>query len=77
MNISILDALREISPQPIQPQRVILEDGLYSISDAVFSTSLAKAGVHEDTISWRLLEDVSLREAVIKMYEFGTIKLDI
>lgn len=74
MNISILDALREISPQPIQPQRVMQESGLNSISDAVFSVYLAKAGVPEDTISWRLLEDVSLRSDVIEMYKKGNIK---
>jgi len=77
MNISILDALQEINPQPIQPQRVILEDGMDSVSDGVFSVSLAKAGVPEETIKWRLLEDVNLREEVISMYENNNINTSV
>jgi hypothetical protein len=75
--MNILDALEAITYKPIQPQMVMQESGLNSISDAVFSVSLFKEGVTEDVIAWRLLEDVSLRESVIKMYESGTVKLDI
>ena len=75
--MNILDALEAITDKQIQQHRKILNDGLYSISDQVFSVSLFKEGVTEDVIAWRLLEDVSLREAVIAMYKSGKIQLDI
>ena len=75
--MDILDALQEINPQPIEPPRVTVEDGMDSISDGVFSAYLAKAGVPEETIEWRLLEDVNLREEVISMYENNNINTNV
>jgi hypothetical protein len=67
--MSILDALNKLIPT--EPDRSAQSDGLLSISDAVFSTALYRAGVDQETIEWRMKEDVGLRADVIKMYERG------
>lgn len=55
-------------------KRATMRDGMLSIHDAVFTDSLRRAGVSEETIKWRLLEDVSTRGDVIEMYEREAIK---
>ncbi len=72
--MNILDALRAINEEAIQGQRVALKDGMLSISDAVFTDSLRRLGVSEETIEWRLLEDVKTRGDVIEMYGREEIK---
>ena len=55
-------------------KREIMPDGMLSIHDAVFTDSLRRAGVSEETIKWRLLEDISTRGDVIEMYDREAIK---
>jgi hypothetical protein len=69
--MNILDALNKLIPT--EPERSIQSDGFLSMSDAVFSTALYRAGVDQETIDWRMKDDVGLRADVIKMYE-GRIK---
>jgi hypothetical protein len=67
--MSILDALNKLIPT--EAERSIQADGFLSISDAVFSTALYRAGVDQETIDWRMEEDVGLRADVIEMYQRG------
>jgi hypothetical protein len=66
---NILDALKSLIPT--EPERSIQSDGFLSMSDAVFSTALYRAGVDQETIDWRMKEDVGLRADVISMYQRG------
>jgi hypothetical protein len=67
--MSILDALKSLIPT--EPERSIQSAGFLSMSDAVFRTALYRAGCDQETIEWRLKEDIGLRSDVIKMYERG------
>lgn len=65
--MNILDAINEIN----QKLDRVMIDGMWSISDEVFELELWKLRVDNETISWRLKEQVDNREAVIAMYERG------
>ena len=71
--MDILDIFKE-KPVELTPERKILDDGLLSVSDAVFEASLHRAGVEQDDIEWRLKEAVDKREEVIKWYESRNTK---
>ena len=64
---NILDALNRLIPT--EPERSIQSDGFLSMSDAVFSTALYRAGCDQETIDWRMEEDVGLRADVVRMYD--------
>ena len=71
--MDILDIFKE-KPVESTPERKILDNGLLSVSDAVFEASLHRAGVEQDDIEWRLKEAVDTRAEVIKWYESRNTK---
>lgn len=70
--MSILDDLaKSIAPTQPTQERIIMPDGLLSMSDAVFVQSLKDNGCDDIGIKEWLLEDVANRTAFIKQMDRG------
>ena len=65
--MNILDALKGLTPpKPEHNERKMLDNGMLSISDAVFYVALWKGGVEQAIIDDLMLEPVENREQILK-----------
>lgn len=55
--------------QNIKQDRIIMNNGLFSIHDAVFKVTLYKLGVDKKTIADWMLEPVENRDEILGYYE--------